>query len=138
MPTQAGAKKVNFSFTSTALGITITEVAGFLIQSADYQKNAEVEKIKGVDNETVTKIYSDPSETATLEAVITGADAATALTNTALDAIGSFVTITACTSAPHLVKTNWTLEPGSKITQGVGTSAKMTLILEAYPGITPA
>lgn len=128
--------QVNFSFTGTN-GITITEITGFLLQSADYQKNAEVEKIKGINGATVSKIYSDQSESATLEAIITGTDAAAAITNTDLQDPGSFVTITTCTNAPYLVKTNWTVEPGSKIAQSNTGAAKMTLVLEAYPGIVP-
>lgn len=93
---------VNFSFQS-ASGITIPGKGGILLQTASYSKPTKRTLVMDGNGNRTTSIHSDPITKATIKWKISGSTLADALTNTALDAPGTFVQITACPSLPELV-----------------------------------
>lgn len=136
----SGATKhaVNFSFTSTALGITGYST-GFLLQSASQKKNADVYEVRGVDGNVVQRTFYNFNDEATLEAIITStADQATAITNTtaALKTPGTIVDITECNSMPSLVATTWQTESGVEISGSITDAKKCVVTLKKHAGIT--
>jgi hypothetical protein len=134
--TQSG-KVVNFGFTGTD-GIAATALTGkLLLQSADFEPAAEEQQIKDAVGALATRVFYNPSYKATLEYIPTGADVATAITNTAALTIGGLVNITACTSMPDLVKSNW-IVTSFKASGSNAEAKKITLGLESHSGITAA
>lgn len=141
---------VNFGFASTTNGITITELTGVLIQSADQTASAECEVTRGGTGAEVTHAWYNDHDEATLEFVITSATGTgTAITNTALALVrpGSFATITACASMPGLTADNaqtmftsaptkWEVQSGPKLTKTNTSSAKVSIPLRRYTSIT--
>lgn len=129
---------VNFGFTGTD-GIAESNLTGKMqLQSADYESTADEEQIRDADGDLVNRTFYNLGFKATLEYIPSGADIATAVTNTALIAVGTVINITACASLPALVASSWVVVPGGKIT-GSNTSAKrITLPLEKHAGITAA
>lgn len=115
---------VNFTFQSAA-GITITEQAGILLQSASYKKNANRTLVKDGNGDRTSSLLNDKFNSATLEWVIKGTSLSDALTNTALLAPGSFVTITACATLPEIVSASnkWEVLSGNEV-KGTNENAK--------------
>lgn len=136
--TQLGGVAVNFGF-ATAHGTVATAFTGKMaLQSLDYEETADEEQVKGAYGALVNRSFYNPGYKATLEYVPTGATVAAAITNTTLPTIGSIVNITACAEMPALVKSNWIVVPGGRIT-GSNTAAKrITLNLESHAGVTAA
>lgn len=127
---------VNFGFTGTD-GIAATEFTGkIILQNVDYSEEYDEEQVKTAVGTLATRHFYNESQKATLEYIITGATVAAARTNSALPAVGTIVNITTCADLPAMVKTNWIVMPGGKI-GGSNTSGKrVSLNLEAHPGIT--
>ena len=137
----SGATKhaINFSFTSTALGITITGITGWLLQSASHKKNADVYEVRGVDGDIVQRTFHNFNDEATLEAIITSAvDQATAITNTtaALITPGTIMVISACASFPSLVATTWQVESGIEVSGSIQDAKKVVCAIKKHAGIT--
>ena len=126
---------VNFGFTGTN-GITIPGISGTLLQSADLTNQADVEEVRDADGDVVSRSFYNQNNDASLEYVVTGTTLADSITNTALQTPGTIIVITACTSMPELIATNWVVEPGVKVT-GIHTSFKrITLSLKKYAAVT--
>lgn len=128
---------VNFGFTGTN-GITITGLTGLLLQSADYQKNADVDETRDGDGDVISRVFYNQHEEATLEFVVTGSGLAAAITNTAISTPGTIIDITECLSLPALDQTNWIVEPGAKISGTNTSTKKITLPIKRYAGVTAA
>lgn len=126
---------VNFGFQGTN-GITGL-ATGYLLQNVDHTKQADVEEIRDADGDVNSRVFYNANEQATLEVVVTGTNLAASLTNTTLQAAGTIISITACTSAQDLVQTNWVVE--SSRLSGSNTNAKrVTLELRRHAGVTAA
>jgi len=96
---------VNFTFQSVT-GITVTEIAGILLQSANYKKQTKRTLVMDGNGNRCTSAHTDPIVPVTLKWKVSGTGLANAITNTTLQAPGNFVTITACPSMPELVSAN--------------------------------
>ncbi len=132
-----GGKSVNFAYTGTD-GIAATLLTGKMqLQSTDLSNSTDEEQIKDSLGALVNRTFYNPGFKATLEYIPSGAAASDAITNTALTAIGTIVSITACANVPDLIKTNW-IVLGFKISGSNTTAKKVTLELEAHSGITAA
>ncbi len=127
---------VNFAFTG-ADGIASAELTGkILLQSAEHEPTSDEEQVRDAAGKLVTRSFYNPGDKATLEYIPKGATIAAAVTNTALPAVGTIMSVTACESMPSLVKTNWVVVPGGKVSGSNTTAKKITLSLEAHSGIT--
>ena len=137
---------VNFGFSSTSWGITITGLTGFLIQTAEETADAKLEAVMGPTGDDVLHGWHGFVTDATLECVITdlsGNSIATALTNTTLTGVtaGTFITITACAAMPDLATTShnvWEVQTGAKISKSNTTAAKISIPIKRLVNITAA
>lgn len=121
---------INFSFQSAA-GMTITEVAGILLQSASYKKNSNRTLVKDGNGDRTTSAHNDRFNSATIEWVVKGTGLADAITNTTLQQPGNFVTITACSTMPDIVSASNKWEVITGECKGTNDGAKMiTLEIE--------
>ncbi len=127
---------VNFGFQGTD-GITVSGVSGTLLQSVDQAKEADSEMARNGVGDGVTHGWYDARDTVTLEWIVTGSSLAAAITNTSLAAVapGTIINITACTSVPTLIATNWEVQ--SVRQQGSNTNfKKITCVVTKRAGIT--
>ena len=130
---------VNFGFTGTdGIAESTTLTGKILLQSADTELAADEEQVRDSTGTLAARTFYNPYAKASLEYIPTGATKSAAQTNTTLPAIGSILSITACASIPSLIKTNWIVMPGGKITHSNTGSAKISLPLESHAGITTA
>lgn len=133
---------VNFGFASTAgdYGITQTTLTAWLLQSADYETGADVEDVRALQGDKVSRNWYDLHTKGTLRLVIAAANKSAAKTATTLAAFqpGTIISITACASHPDLVGTNWECQPGARIMGDITKSAEITIPLEKRAGITAA
>lgn len=133
---------VNFGFaaTSTDHGLTQSSLTAHLLQNADYEQGADVEDVRALQGDKVSRNWYDIHQKATLKFVLSAAGIAAAITATALAAFkpGIIISITACASHPDLVGTNWECQSGAKIMGEITKSAELTVSLEKRPGITAA
>ena len=133
---------VNFGFSGTAGGVTITTPAVFsgnlLLQSADFSQGADNEKTRDEVGNVVVEAYYDFHQKSTLEWVIksTGIAAAIAASTLATVTPGTFVTISACQAMPDLVGTTWYVDGEPKIAGTNVNAKKVTLNLMKRAGIT--
>jgi len=133
---------INFGFKTTALGITISGVTGWLIQNGSHTKNADVYEVRDGDGDVVQRTFYNFNDDASLECIITstGASAteAEAITNTtnALQTPGTVINITACVSMPSLVATNWQVESGIEVSGSITDAKKVVCKLKKFAGIT--
>jgi cell division GTPase FtsZ len=134
MATQLGTA-VNFGFVGVN-GITGL-TTGYMLQNVDHTKQADVEEVRDPDGDVVSRVFHNANETATLECVVTGSSLSAALSNTALNAAGAIVSITACPNVPELVQTNWVVET-SRLSGSNTTAKRVTLELRRHAGITAA
>jgi len=93
---------VNFTFQSTS-GIVITEIAGIILQGANYKKPTKRVLVMDGDGNRTSSCHTDRIIKTTLKWKISGATLADAIVNTTLQENGAFITITACPSMPELV-----------------------------------
>jgi hypothetical protein len=134
---------VNFGFKSTSsdYGITQTVLTGYLLQSADYETGADVEDVRALQGDKVSRNWYDLFTKASLRLIIAAtASRSAAITATTLSPFqpGTIISITACASHGDLVGTNWECQPGAKIAGDITKSAEITIPLEKRPGITAA
>ena len=130
---------VNFGFTGTDGIAESTILTGkIILQSADIELASDEEQVRDAAGVLASRAFYNPSSKATLEYIPTGASISASLTNTTLPAIGSILSITACANIPSLVKTNWVVVPGGKISGSNTSAKKITINLEAHAGITAA
>ena len=132
---------VNFGFQGTidsdhGQGITITGVAGTLLQTAEQTKVGECEKVRDGNGNDVLHAWSNIHDEASLEYIVAGSNLAASLTNSVLQAPGAILVITACTSVPTLVGTTWEVQSGCKISGSNTTAKKVTLPIHKLPNIT--
>src|ERR1035438_7587279 len=85
---------INFGFQGAAgsdngQGITITGVAGVLLQSAEHTKVGECEKVRDGNGNDVVHAWSNIHDEASIEYIVTGTNLAGSLTNTALQVPGA-------------------------------------------------
>lgn len=125
---------VIFSFT-TAAGVTITGLTGWLAQSIDMELTADAYKVKDGRGKTVTEIMEDFMTKSTLNFQMSGTDRATAITNAALPALNTFVVITACAEFPELVSAYWIVDAAKK-KSGNTTTMDADLTIHLNPNIT--
>ena len=112
MPATINGTPVNFSFQSAA-GITITGIAGILLQSASYKKNSNRTLVKAGEGDRVSSIHNDRFLSATLKWKVSGTSLALALANCVHPTPGAFFVITACVTMPELVGAgNWEVISG--------------------------
>jgi len=125
---------VNFTFGSVA--IAITNITGALFQNISYKKNTTRALVKDQSGERVTSAHADTFNSATLKWVVTGTGLAAAITNTTLNAPGSYVIITACATMPDLVHATNKWEVISGEVTGANDAVKeITLEIEYAAGI---
>lgn len=130
---------INFGFHSTALGITISGITGWLIQNGSHTKNADVYEVRDGDGDVVQRTFYNFNDDASLECIITDAtNQAGAITNTtsALQTPGTIISITACAAMPSLVATNWQVESGIEISGSITDAKKVVCKLKKHAGIT--
>lgn len=126
--------KVIFSFT-TAAGATITGLTGWLAQEISIEKRAETYKVKDGRGKTVTEIWEDFMDGATLTFENSGTDRATAITNAALPSLGAFLAITACDEFPELISNYWIVD-AAKANSGNTKTRNSELGIHLNPNIT--
>lgn len=134
---------VNFGFSGSlgsdkSQGITITNITGALLQTADQTKAADLERVKDGNGNEVVHAFSNIHDEASLEYIVAGTSLAGATANTVLQTPGTILSITACASMPSLIGTAWEVQPGSKISKSNTTAAKITLPIHSFAGITAA
>lgn len=130
---------VNFGFTGTDGIAESTILTGKMqLQSADYEATGDEEQVRDSDGDLVNRSFYNLGFKASLEYIPSGTDLSGAQTNTALPAVGAVLSITACASLAALVKSNWVVVPGGKITGSNTTAKRITLPLESHAGITAA
>ncbi|HEV2350802.1 MAG TPA: hypothetical protein VG028_13255 [Terriglobia bacterium] len=130
---------VNFGFTGTANGITISGISGFL-QSAEYSNEADHDDVRNNIGDIVARGWYDFHQKGTFEWVISGTGLADAITKTTIASLtpGTIITITACASLPDLVGTKWEVVAGVSI-KGSNTNAKrISVPVEFRSGIQSA
>ena len=93
---------VNFTFQS-ASGITITEIAGILLQGANYKKPTKRILVNDGNGNRTSSCHTDRIIKTNLKWKVSGATLADAIVNTTLQENGAFVTITGCDTMPELV-----------------------------------
>ena len=121
---------VNFTFQSAA-GITITEISGVLLQSANYKTPTKRVLVMDGNGNRTTSAHTDPIKTANLKWKVSGTGLANAITNTTLQANGNFVNITACASMPELVARYEVI--GGEVTGSNEDVKEITLDIEYAP-----
>lgn len=126
---------VNFTFQSVT-GITITEIAGIILQSANYKKQTKRVLVMDGNGNRTTSAHTDPITTTQLKWKVSGTGLANAITNTTLQAPGNFITITGCPTMPELVSANkWEVLSGE--VSGTNEDVKeISLDVEQAPNIT--
>jgi hypothetical protein len=131
---------VNFGFkqTTTDYGITQTVLTGYLLQSADYETGADVEDVRALQGDKVSRNWYDIHTKGNLRMVIAAASKSAAITATTLSPFqpGTILSVTACASHGDLVGTNWEVQPGAKIVGDITKSAEITIPLEKRAAIT--
>ena len=133
---------VNFGFTSDGSNQGLADsgaiLSGWLLQSVDYETGADVESVRVLQGDIVSRNWYDLHRKASLRLFITGTGRAAAITNTTLNALtpGIILNITKCASHPDLVATNWEIVGSAKITGDITKSAEITIPIEKRPGIT--
>ncbi len=139
MATNLGTK-INFGFATTANGATITNLTG-LLQSCKLSEEGDVEEVKDGAGDLASEVHYNRRQRAVISVVVTGSDAAAAITNTALASNlykGKFCPITACANLPELVDTastgKWRILESS-VDKSNTTAAVINLTLEKAAGI---
>ncbi len=126
---------VNFTFGSVA--IAITNITGALFQEIGYKKESERVLVKNQNGDRVTSAHADQRLSTTLKWKVSGVSMAAALTNTTLNAPGSYVIITACAALPDLVNATDKWEVISGDVKGTNEDvAEISLEIEKAAGIT--
>jgi hypothetical protein len=133
---------VNFGFKQTSgdYGITQTTLTGYLLQSADYETGADVEDVRALQGDKVSRNWYDLHTKANLRLVVAAASKSAAITATTLSPFqpGTIISITACASHGDLVGTNWECQQGAKIVGDITKSAEITIPIEKRAAITTA
>ena len=134
---------VNFGFKSTAgdYGITGTPFTGYLLQNVNYETGADVEDVRALQGDKVSRNWYDLHKKGTFVFVIAAAAGrASAITATALAAFlpGTILVVTACASHPDLVAANLECQAGAKIVGDITKSAELTVPVEIRAAITAA
>jgi hypothetical protein len=135
---------VNFGFKSTSSDYGITDsgtvLKGFLLQNTDYETGADVESVRVLQGDIVSRNWYDLHKKCSLVFVIAGTGIAASITSTSISPFtpGTIISITACASHPELVATTWEMQSGAKITGDTTKSAMLTIPMEIRPGITAA
>ena len=111
---------VIFSYT-TAAGMTITGLTGYLTQTADLENTADEYMVKSAQGKDVTEITENDKKKLTVRFEASGTDRATAITNAALPALNTFAPITACTEFPEIVSNYWIVKAAKKSLSNTGT-----------------
>ena len=133
---------VNFGFqaTTTDHGVTATNLTGFLLQKSSYKTEADMEKVRALQGDTVSINYYDINYDATLTFVVSASTKAVSISSTAMANFlpGAIISITACASSPELVQSTWIVQPGVEIPQEITKSAELTLPLKRWGNVTAA
>jgi hypothetical protein len=124
---------VNFTFGSVA--IVITNITGALYQGLDFKKNSNRTLVKDQSGNRVTSAHNDQFQSLTIKWVVTAASMATALVNTALQEMGSYIVITACATIPELVSANKWEVIGASLPATNDSVKEITLEVEFAAGI---
>jgi hypothetical protein len=127
---------VNFGFQGTN-GITISGLAGTLLQNADLSNKADSEITRDGQGAEVVNAWYNFHKEATLEWIPTSGTLSVAITNCALSALtpGTFISISACTSMPELVG-NWQVMSDAKHSKSNTTSSKLSVPISLKGGVT--
>ena len=134
---------VSIGFSGTSGGITITNPAistNMILQSADYEQEAEEIKVDDEGGTMVISAWTDPRQMVTLRMVVKGTGIAS-VDNVVAGLVtqtqpGTLFVISACVKMQALVATNWVALSGLKYS-GTNKDAKMYDVkLRASPGIT--
>lgn len=110
-------KGVGVHWGTDSTGVT-TALGTFKLQSRNFDRMAEKESIKDGKGRTVTAIYYDESEEASLEVIPTGTYGDDDLSPT-LPAIGDMVTVTD-SKFTQIAGTTWIVESVSSATSNTG------------------
>lgn len=128
---------VVFGFGAGA-GITITGLNGILLQSKEHSLEAERSLVRDGAGNRVTSTHYDQIDKATLRYKVSGSSLSDALVNTAIQAPGTILAITACAKDAAMVGTNWEVQSGARLSQSNTGEAEMEIPLEKASGITAA
>jgi len=126
---------VVFGFPTTANGITITGLAGVLLESANVSRGSDIEVVRDAVGEEVTNTFYNQTDTATLETRVIGSTKADAITKNVKQNAGAILAITACAGNTELVGTNWQVVSCNQI-QVNTSSAKISFSLKKCALIT--
>lgn len=125
---------VIFSFT-TAAGVTITGLTGWLAQTIDMELTGDEYMVKDGRGKDVTEIMENFKTKSTLNFQMSGTDRATAITNAALPALNTFIAITTCAEFPELVSNYWMVK-AAKRSGGNTKTMEADLTISLNPNIT--
>lgn len=125
------------NFGVAGLAMSGTGVGTFILQDNDHQMKRDLDSVRDATGAEVQHTWYNPTQEATFTYIPSGTGLANAITETTLPDIGTIVTISACTSYPALVATNWEVTD-SKLKRTNTKAAAITLTLRATPGITGA
>ena len=128
---------VVFGFPTTANGITITGLAGVLLESANVTRGSDIEIVRDAVGEEVTNTFYNSVDSATLETRVIGTSKADAITKNVKQTCGAIIVITACAGNTELIGTNWQVLSSNQI-QVNTSSAKISLSLKKCGLITAA
>ena len=132
-------KPVSFGFSGTDGISEATYLTGkIILQSIEHEYTSDEEQIRSASGALVTRAFYNPGDKASLEYIPTASTLAGVTANVTAPAVGTIVNITACPDMPTLIKSNWVVVPGAKISGSNTAAKKITLPLEAYSGITAA
>jgi hypothetical protein len=135
----ANGTAVNFGYTGAG-GITITGIAGTLLQSSDLSAEADKDEVRQLQGDIVSRNWYDQHYKATLEWVVSGTGIAVAITNSTIAPVtpGTIIVISACASQPDLVATNWECMSGASAKKSVTGQTRFSVPVEKRAGITAA
>lgn len=126
---------VNFGFIGQN-GITVNNINGWLLQSADHASHADVDKVRNAAGDEVVHAWHNFRDEATLEVIVTGTGISNAILNTALQTPGTLISISTCGSMPSLVASTWEIQSGFKISGSNVNAKKISVPIHKFAGIT--
>lgn len=130
-------KPVSFGFSGTDGIAEATYFTGkIILQSIEQEYTSDEEQIRSAAGALVTRSFYNPGDKATLEYIPTASTLAGVTANVSAPAVGTIVNITACADMPTLIKSNWVVVPGAKISGSNTAAKKISLPLEAHAGVT--
>lgn len=120
------------------LAITESVVGTMQLQGFEIGNNAEMDRVRDHDGDTVTTGYFDPSQDCQFEYVVKGATITAAKAAAKIPSVGAIVTITVTAGeiGETLNSTKWEVQASPKLVFSNTGFARVTLPLRRHPEIT--